>query len=428
MKHYDIREFGAVAGEVVTQALQRAIDEACKENGVVVVPEGRFIITSVDLKNVTLMLEKGAVLQASGNVEDYTSLPIEHNEMPKINPILYSVDAEGIYVMGQGTIDLNARGYFLQERDIPPYGCEFTEEERQECTKKYADRSHQPIFFQNCKNIRFEGVTIEDAPSWTFSFNNCERIWMTDLQILNDPCIPNNDGIHLCGCKDVFIRCCYITAGDDCIALSGITDWEIPCERIVISDCILESSSKAIVLGYMHSIVRNVTITNCQIRNSNRGLTIMCSEQTGLVENVSVSNCLVDTRAHAGNWWGNGEPICVFALYHNNTGYKHPIPERNIKVNIRNVSFSNIVCHGENVAAIVGNQGNIENISLSSITYVRKPERFMHLKGVGKIDCSPAENSPVVEELESTWLYVKGVKNLMLTGNVVESGMKEYVE
>ena len=106
------------------------------------------------------------------------------------------------------------------------------------------------------------------------------------------------------------MRGCNISAGDDCIAISCITNWDKPCEDVVIADCILRSSSKAIVVGYMHSIVRNVNISNCVILDSNRSLCIMSSTD-GIVENVTASNLRLDTRCRAGNWWGNGEAVCI---------------------------------------------------------------------------------------------------------------------
>ncbi len=56
--------------------------------------------------------------------------------------------------------------------------------------------------------------------------------------------------------------------------------------------------------------LRDVTISNVIIRDRRRGLCIMAGTDTGLVENVSVSNLQVETRVRTGKWWGNGEAIC----------------------------------------------------------------------------------------------------------------------
>ena len=415
-------DFGASSGSDSTTAIQKAIDTAEQSGGKVVVPEGVYYIRTLNLRGVTLELEKCAVLTAVPEPDAYDELPIIHNELGTVNPVLYSIGSDGLNVCGQGTIDLNARGYFEEERNIPDYGVTFTPDEVAESTKKYKKRSTQPIFLKDCTNILWEGVTVKDAPCWTFSFNQCRYIRILNINIQNDLTIPNDDGIHFCGCSDVFIHGCYISAGDDCIAFTGITDWETPCERIVVSDCIFESSSKAISIGYMHSIVRNVTITNCQVRNSNRALAIMSSAHTGLVENVIVSDCLLDARAHAGNWWGNGEPIVIVAVYHDNPGNRFPIPKREFAVNVRNVIFSNLICTAENVVGLVGvPEGNIENVRMDGIIYQRKPQKYMYLKGVGFIDCAPAPESPTVADFDHTWLYASGVRGLSLSGNTIEN-------
>lgn len=75
----------------------------------------------------------------------------------------------------------------------------------------------------------------------------------------------NLRGASLCLEKGAIIRGCNVSAGDDCIALTCITDWNKPCQDFTISDCVLRSCSKAIVIGYMHSIVRNVTVTNAYV-------------------------------------------------------------------------------------------------------------------------------------------------------------------
>mgnify|MGYP000299592976 CR=1 FL=1 len=40
----------------------------------------------------------------------------------------------------------------------------------------------------------------------------------------------------------VIVRGCNISAGDDCIAISCITNWDKPCEDVVIADCILRNA------------------------------------------------------------------------------------------------------------------------------------------------------------------------------------------
>jgi hypothetical protein len=326
------------------------------------------------------------------------------------------MDNDNITISGDGVIDMNDMAFFdLDKRDIPDYGVTFTEEQVAECTASISFRPTQPMFFYNCNHIKLQGITVINAPCWTISFNECEDVRVENITIKNSPVIPNNDGIHFCSCKDVIVHGCNISSGDDCIALTGITNWEKPCENVVISDCILRSCSKAVVMGYMHSIIRNVVVSNCIILDSQRAIAFYSSTNTGLVEHVLIENMRLDTRIRAGNWWGNGEPICMFALYHNGEYCLLPVPDRDWKVNIRNVQFKNISCTGENVIGIIGKDKNVQNIHIDGIYMERKESKNRYLKGDFTIDVSPSEDKVrVPDDGNVYWAHIQGCKDIKI--------------
>lgn len=412
-----ITDFGAKEGVLSTEAIQKAFDEATSQGGAtVVIPAGTFISGTINMGSASLYLEKGAVLKASGNMKDYYHNGFVHNEMKETISFLYSLTPDDITISGEGRIDLSGDCFYdFNDRQTPDSKFSISKEQFAECTPTIYARPTQPIFFANGSHITMRDITVTDAPCWTISFNNCEDIRVENLTIKNNPCLPNNDGIHFCGCRNVIVFGCNIVSGDDCIALSAITDWNIPCENFVISNCVLSSSSKTIVLGYMHSIVRNITISNCVIYNSHRGICFMSSTDTGLIENVTISNVLIDTRIRCGNWWGNGEPICMFALYHHAENYLNPAPERKLKVNINNIQFHNISCKGENVIGIIGKDENVQNIIIDGLYYERLPSKNGYLKGINTIDIAPAkEILPTPDDSPYYWLFLQGCKNVSI--------------
>lgn len=416
-QHILITDFGAKEGILSTEAIQKAFDEASFLGGAtVVIPKGTFVSGTLNMGCASLYLEKGAVLKASGDIKDYYHNGFVHNEMKQTISFLYSFTPNDITISGEGRIDLSGDSFYdFNDRQTPGPDFTLTEEQFAECTPTIYDRPTQPIFFIGGSHITIRDITITDAPCWTLSFNNCQDIRVENLTIKNNPCLPNNDGMHFCGCRNVIVHGCNIVSGDDCIALSGITDWNIPCENFVISDCVLTSSSKTIVLGYMHSIVRNVTISNCVIYDSHRGICFMASTDTGLIENVLINNVLIDTRIRCGNWWGNGEPICMFALYHHFEHYLNPAPDRKLPVNINNVQFRNISCKGENLIGIVGKDNNIQNISIDGLYYERIPGKNGYIKGINTIDIAPAkEQLPALESSPDYWLLLQGCKNIRI--------------
>ena len=249
---------------------------------------------------------------------------------------------------------------------MPESRVPFTQAQIDECTYPIGTRPSQCIFFHNSKNITLRGIRVIDAPCWTLSFNECENIKVIGLTIDTDRNVPNDDGIHFCSCKGVIVSDCNISSGDDCIAISGITNWGKPCEDIVITNCVLRSCSKAIVIGYIYSHIRNVTISNCIIKESNRGLCFMCNDEGALVENVRVSNMIIDTAIRAGNWWGNGEAVCIMGTYHHLANYRDPVPQREAHACIRNVLLQNLNCTTENALAVVGENGSVENVHMDT--------------------------------------------------------------
>ena len=305
-----------------------------------------------------------------------------HNELGVLRAMIVNLGYDNVTIDGSGTIDLSGKSFYdTSVKNVPESRVPFTQAQVDECTYPIGKRPSQCIFFHNSKNVTLRGIRVIDAPCWTLSFNECENVKVLGLTIDTDRNVPNDDGIHFCSCKGAIISDCNISSGDDCIALSGITNWGKPCEDIVITNCVLRSCSKAIVIGYIYSHIRNVTISNCIIKESNRGLCFMCNDEGALVENVRVSNMIIETAIRAGNWWGNGEPIFMMAVKHD---YHIPVeqnPHRETDCAIRNVHIDGVTCVGENAMGVFGAEGSIREVELRNIDYTRVPSKNLALKG-----------------------------------------------
>lgn len=405
---------------VQTQKIQSVFDLADKTNAEVVFPKGVYLTGTLNIRSTSVKLEKGAVLRASTSLSDYRKNGYFHNEMGDVLSLLYSFDAEGLTIHGEGTVDLCGDGFYDKSIPAVPEGMSLTKAQLEECPYTCTGRPNQPIFFLHGKNITVKGITVLNAPCWTMSFVECENIHVTDVTVKGHPNVPNNDGMHFCSCNKVFIRGCNTDTADDCIALSAITDWTKPCENVVISDCVMRSFSKALSIGYMHSTVRNVTVTNCIINDSNRGICIMASSGSGLVENVFFSNLTIDTRVRAGNWWGNGEPIFIMTTYHHN--YVNEIPKHGLKHSVRNIFFSSIFCSSENAAGIIGVGKNITDVVLRDVVIRLKRSDNISLKG-RIFDLAPSEQTETIPDDGKNYIFVsRGVERLTLN-NVYGCGI-----
>lgn len=401
-----------------TQAFADAIAAAKKTGEAICVPAGTFLTGTINLQGVSMHLEAGAVIKASSDLADYPVQDYHHNEMGDLRALIVNLRCDNVSITGSGTIDFSGHAFYdLDAYDTPRSEVPFTETQKLECTHPIGERPAQCLFMHGAKNLTVSGVRLIDAPCWTLTFSECENVKVMGLTIDTDLNIPNDDGIHLSACKGVIISDCNISSGDDCIAMSCITNWDKPCEDIVITNCVLRSCSKAIVLGYIYSVVRNVLISNCIIKESNRGLTFMCHDACGLIENVRVSNCIFDTRVRAGNWWGNGEPIFMMAVRHDMHLPEEQKHHQETSCSIRNVHLNGITCMGENAMGIVGMNGNIKNVSLQNIDYIRKPSANLPLKG-NRFDLAPSDITADVPA--DCGLMICGAENVLL--NNVNTG------
>ncbi len=396
--------------------IQDAIDR-CHNlgGGKVILSRGVYISKPLRLRsNITLCLEEGAILKASPDIEDYFNIGYYHNEWGNVTSFLYALSEENISIEGKGIIDLSGES-FMDFSDTHSKFEELkflNEEQFQETECKTKVRPTQPIFFYDCKNINLKDIAVKDSPCWTFSINSCENIWVENIKIINNLRVPNSDGLHFCSSKNIFVSHSSFLCGDDCIALTGITDWERFCENVIIENCIMETRSAGIRIGHLDSKVRDVIISNIIIRNSNRGIGIFANGKSGYVGNVKISDLIIDTKIFAGTWWGKGEPIVILAP-----------EEGNI---IEEIYMESINMYSENGILVYGAGESVRNIRLKNLDiklgYGKNRDLF------GKyIDLSPSPKEYFSEyNMKIPFIIAKNIHSLCLQD--IEYGYKPNYE
>jgi polygalacturonase len=401
LKQYNITDYGAVAnsGITCTKALQAAID-ACNAHGGgdVVVPTGVFMIGTTHLKsNVHLYLQSGAILRGSANINDYEPYTPDTPYVPIHKGMFFTQDAENVSISGQGQIDGNGDSYFELDK-AKTLDTSVTRYSRQGANFRHVaqgigdgpvvpkDRPYQMFVFSNCKRVTIEDIFITKAPFWCMHLADCDAVKISGIRLWNNLLAPNADGIDITSCTNVIVSNCDIRTGDDSFAITGFDHhFEVPgfehlhhiSENIVITNCNLQSSSSAIRIGYLdQNTVRNVQISNINITNSTRGIGIFLRDQ-GSLENISFSNIYIETHLRTGDWWGNAEPIHISAIR----------GKANVKLGqIRHVSFSNIVCKGENGILLYGTAESVlQDISFDHIRFEFTDSKLNDVAG-GNID------------------------------------------
>ena len=296
----DVRDMGARGDGISndTSFLQAAIS-SCPQGGTVHFTEGTYLTGPLFLKsNITIWIDEGAVILGDTDRKHYPMLPgmvkdddfskevslasWEGNPLSSYASLITGVWVSDVDIIGKGIIDGNAGAsdWWIDVR-----------------TKRGAWRP-KTVFLNKCKNIRFQGVTIRNSPSWTVHPYYSEDILFTDMYVYNPDNSPNTDGFDPESCVNTSIIGVRISCGDDCIAVKsgklymGTNHYQ-RSENIVIRNCMLERGHGSVTVGSeVASGVSGIHINKCYFLGTDRGLRIKTRRGRGrrsVIDNVILS-------------------------------------------------------------------------------------------------------------------------------------------
>ena len=299
-KIINVLDEGVIRNEMIlnTKAIQKLLDEC--DNDLLVFPKGTYYTGPLQIRsNTCLYFEKGAELLGSEKREDYPIISAYNEDRSAVNAswegepfdcfmsLLSSFDSENITLVGEGTINGNAdKGDWW----IDPL------------TKRGAWRGNN-VFFNRCKNVSFIGLNIINSPSWNLHPFYSDDLDFIDLTLRSIPTSPNTDGFDPESCRNVRLLGTRIYVGDDCVAIKSgkkimADEYYRPCEDLLIRNCYMGEGHGGVVFGSESSCgVRNVDVSKCIFKNTDRGLRIKTKRGRGykaVVENVSFDNILMD--------------------------------------------------------------------------------------------------------------------------------------
>lgn len=372
----DVRVFGAKGDGISldTRAVSDAIASCVKQGGgTVYFAPGRYVIGTVQLySHIHLFLESGAVLMGSHDIQNYLASPpfgfarhygVDITGEGALLGMLLAKDADDVSIDGSGAID--GQGDSFMAAETPHGGHDYVEQYVRNPEKFHAamasleygpiapvDRPGTMIVFFRCSNVRLHGVTLRSSPNWTLHLQNVEGAAISDIQILNNPKVPNNDGIDCMQCHHVRISDCNIIAGDDDLAI-------VRSENINVNNCSLSSRSAAIRL----ESTQLSTFTGLSM-DTNRGIAVFANGYEGQenrpTENVTFSDIVIRTRLIPGGWWGKAEPIYI--------AVQPCVSNIPCGVRVRNVVFNNITAEAEGGALLWGGDGTpISGVELNGV-------------------------------------------------------------
>jgi len=257
-----------------TAAIQQTLDAVRDAGGGrVVIPEGRFLSGPIELWSKTeLHLAKGAVLVMSDEESDFPA-------GPKGRPAFITASkAQDIRLSGEGTIAGQGERWWKVFLDEKARGV------------KDAPRRPQLIAIHRCERVEVEGITTVDPPNTHYSLKDCKELVIRGIKAIAPDESPNTDALNLSGVRNVLIRDCHISTGDDNIVLlcgAARTKGVPEVENVVIRDCVLGFGHGLSIGSYTSGGVKNVTVENVSFDGTTSGIRMKAwRDRGGVVEGI----------------------------------------------------------------------------------------------------------------------------------------------
>lgn len=339
-KTFNVLDFDAKGDGATldTMAIQRAIDAASENGGTVLVPRGHtFRVATLELKSGIDFHLAGALL-ISTNQGDYTG-----------DGVLMASNAANLKITGSGKI-LGQSLAFMTGYDAP--------------NEWWLFKEWRPKMFvlTGCTNLVVRDITFGDAPFWGLHLLGCENVLVDHVTIENRLDVPNDDGIDPDHCRNVEIKNCRITCGDDAVVVKSTrqtNDFGV-CANVHVHDCVIRTQDAGLKIGTETTgDIRDILFERCRILSSSRGLCIQLRDEGG-ISNVVFRDIRLVSRYHSDPWWGRGEAISFTAI---------PRTTNTVLGRLQNVWVENVSGRAENSVRINGTpQSRIEDVRLENVS------------------------------------------------------------
>lgn len=391
-----------------TAALQRALDD-CKPNQAVYFPKGVYLTGALNVHSDTeIFLEKDAVLQGTGNVEDY--LPKRKSRFEGLERECYSsllnvgeldgragYTTKNVAIRGGGTVsgcgELLAWAIIDAERerlkDFLKQNAEYVKTCENENTLPGRARGRL-INISNCQNVVMSGVTMQYGPAWNIHMVYSKDITTCGCKIISQG-VWNGDGWDPDSSENCAIFNTEFYTHDDAIAIKSGKNPEgnligRPTKNVYVFDC---RGRNCVAIGSeMSGGIDGVYIWDCDFSVSYSGLQIKTMRKRGgYVRNIRVRNCNFASVS-----------IQTELTYNNDGESALTLPK------IEDVSFKNVLLTGVRTYA----DGKTENLDCLELCGLKEEE--YHLENITLQDVRIRAREDGTEHT----FKIKNVKNLTM--------------
>ena len=347
-KVFDVRQYGARGDGKTpdTAAIQKALD-ACGQasGGTVKFSRGTYLSQPLVVRTkTTILLEAGATLLASTNQSDFMKVPgdwLKAESGGDFIPLISGKNLTDLTFTGGGVIDGSGAVWW-----------EEAEKARQRVSGYTLPRPNL-VTLSRCKNVRFENITLQNAPKFHLVPTECEDVVITNVTILAPVGAANTDAIDPSNCRNVTIARCLIDVGDDNVAIKSgrkVAGREFGCENIFISDCVFKHGHGMSIGSESVGGVRNVVVKNCRFEGTENGIRIKSRRgRGGVVEGLICTD----------NVMSNVFPAISIACYYQDSSQASypkndpPQPVTDTTPKFRNIRITNLTATSTKSAGII---------------------------------------------------------------------------
>ncbi|MGI6107412.1 MAG: glycoside hydrolase family 28 protein [Lachnospiraceae bacterium] len=239
-------------GGKATEFIQAAVDDAAEHGGGRVILDGGDYLTGTIVlrSDICLEVRKGSRLLGSTDLKDYPEhvaarRTVQDTNMGMNQSLIFAEDCRNIAIRGGGVLDGQGTQQNFPGSETP------------------GATPGRPFLIRilDCSGVQVSGVTLTNPACWTENYLNCENVLLENL-IVESQCNYNNDGVDLDGCRNVIVRNCRISSGDDSICFKGASQRET--NRVLVENCTCLTSCNAIKIGTdTQGDFRNIFVRNC---------------------------------------------------------------------------------------------------------------------------------------------------------------------
>lgn len=273
---------------VVTDKLQKAIDDAISKNKTLVFSPGIYKTGTLKIgSNARIYIADGAMIKGSEKRNDYPTDAgrkesdhindkanyTDNGETMTFSRLILIDNAKNVKIWGEGVID--GTGSVVRAQGRPA----------------------NLIRIRNSKDIEIKGLVLRDPACWNTHILKSENVVIRNIKMLNDPEVPNTDGFDPDASKNVLIEDCFAYCSDDNVAIKTTNNGGLlqDCENIKVNDCVFLTRKSALKVGTetKGKNMKNIVFSNNYVVEADRGLALYCNDGATF-ENIQFINNYIE--------------------------------------------------------------------------------------------------------------------------------------